>query len=230
MSHFESLGKKVATVEHFRRLLMDMLPYNPLEKGFPTSSSWAAQNEKTQLLTPFETVSFEVSLRLFFIPQYEIISLDDDLFGTRAYYIQLKTLSARKSYEAGHTADVVSDAMFRIVFATRSRRRGESRVDGVKKLLDRLLDVHGENSLRTTLLTTDRGYGSEPFHYIVHSRRFSYMFIVSDQKHSYHTFRAASRISHAPELSNVGDRNEGNDSIFDVGVLNSPPGRSDTIQ
>ena len=86
------------------------------------------------------------------------MTLDDDLFGTRARDNQVKKLSNRKADKEGHCADVVSDAIFRIVLGLRFSRRGESQEDNVNKLLDSLLSGLGQVSVSGLVLTADRGY------------------------------------------------------------------------
>lgn len=63
------------------------------------------------------------------------VTLDDDQFGARESDNQVKMLSARKADKEGHLADVIVDALFRILSAIRFRRRGESQSDSATKLV-----------------------------------------------------------------------------------------------
>lgn len=80
----------------------------------------------------------------FFIPIYEVLTVDDDLFGTGVVNDKVKTRSARKADLEGHMSDFVAGAFFRFALDTRFRRRGEKKLESVGKLLDTLLYGHGE--------------------------------------------------------------------------------------
>lgn len=53
-------------------------------------------------------------MRICFVPLYQLLTLDDDIFGTRAVDNQVKSLSSRKNEIEGHTADSILDALFRV--------------------------------------------------------------------------------------------------------------------
>lgn len=61
-------------------------------------------------LDELEQLCFNLISREFFIPLHQVVTLDDDLVGTRARYNQLKALSVRKADKEGHIADVVADS------------------------------------------------------------------------------------------------------------------------
>lgn len=73
--------------------------------------------------------------------------LDDDIIGTRSQENPVKSLSSRKSDKAGLTANVVADALSRLVLSMSFRRRGETLSTGVHLLLYDLIEGHGETSL-----------------------------------------------------------------------------------
>ena len=90
-----------------------------------------------------------------------LATLDDDLYGTRAADNQVKNLSSRKANREGHSADVTAYALFRIIMALRFRRRGETVVDPVRKLVSTLTEGRGEQALGGFTIKADRGYGKE---------------------------------------------------------------------
>lgn len=56
----------------------------------------------------------------------------------------MKKISMKKVDREGHSADVVADAVFRFVMGTRFRRRGEKQVKYFKKLLEVVVEGHGD--------------------------------------------------------------------------------------
>lgn len=77
------------------------------------------QRDQTTQLTEFERILFTPPARIFFITLYQIVTLDDDLVGTRAADFQVKKLSPRKLM-----ADVFEESLLNCVFSVRFRRRG----------------------------------------------------------------------------------------------------------
>lgn len=71
----------------------------------------------------------------------------------------MKTLSARKADREGHSADAVADALFRNVLALRFRRRDETQLDLVRKMLMVLTENCGGDASSGCIVTVDRGYG-----------------------------------------------------------------------
>ena len=82
-------------------------------------------------MSEFENLAFREVRKAFFNPLHLFCNLDDDLFGTRASDNQVKTLSNRNADKEGHAADVLADALFRIILGVRFHRRGESQIDNI---------------------------------------------------------------------------------------------------
>jgi hypothetical protein len=91
-------------------------------------------------------------------PSHTYATLDDDLFGARTTDNQVKTLSARKADSEGHCADAIADALFKITFFVRFRRRGHTQTENVNQLLNCILESRGEQSFYGFTITADRGY------------------------------------------------------------------------
>ena len=136
----------------------NILGYSATGRGNDGQSTWLSQRDLTPLLSDFEKVAFEVSLKIFFQPHFQMATLQDDLYGTRAQDNQVKTLRVRKADREGHQADVFADALFRMTLAPRFRRRGEKESQNVGKFLGGILDGRGEQSLTGFIITADRGY------------------------------------------------------------------------
>lgn len=60
--------------------------------------------------------------------------LDDELNGTKAAENQVKKIFGRKSDREGHSADLMADALVRILFAQRHRYRERPQLEAVRKL------------------------------------------------------------------------------------------------
>lgn len=67
----------------------------------------------------------------------------------------MKPISNGKADWEGHSSDVIVDAFFRFFMQLRFRRRGESQIENVKKLLAVILEHHGEYFLKGVLMTVD---------------------------------------------------------------------------
>lgn len=70
-----------------------------------------------------------------FVPLHQILTLDDNLIGSRAAYLEVKTLSSLKAHNERHMSDVLADSLFNCVLAVRFRRRGEGQEVGACAIL-----------------------------------------------------------------------------------------------
>lgn len=156
------------------------------------SATWMSQRDQTPNLSEFENMAFRETRRVFCHILHMFATVDDDLFGTRAADNQVKMLSARKADREGHSADAVADALSRVVMALRFRRRGESQVESVGKLLSTLLDGKGQEALNSCVVTADRGYGKESFLNLFTSFGLAAVFVMPDHILRCHPFVASS--------------------------------------
>ena len=101
-------------------------------------------------------------------------------------------LSSRKADREGHSADAVADALFKIVFAIRFRRQGESQILSVRKLLSVLMDGRGEEVMGGCIVTADIGYGEEVFMNLQSEFGVGSVFVMPDHLLRVHLFVAAS--------------------------------------
>lgn len=85
--------------------------------------------------------------------------MNGDLYGTPAKDNQVKTLRARKTDKEGPSADKICNALFKITLRVRSRHRGEMQAHNSEKLVDTLVESHGEKLMKGGVITTaDRRY------------------------------------------------------------------------
>jgi YqaJ-like viral recombinase domain len=146
------------SLDKVRFISTGILAFSPSGRGDQGHSTWSCSRDHTQSLSEFEKAAFRTSCRLFLTPNHTYATLDDDLYGTRASDNQVKSLSSRKADREGHCADALADALFRITFFVRFRRRGRTQSDNVNQLLSSILESRGEQSFHGFTITADRGY------------------------------------------------------------------------
>lgn len=175
-------------LEAIRFISANVMAYSATGRGGSGEKTWNAQRDQTRFLGEFECLAFRDTRKICFTPLYQMATLDDDLFGTRAADNQVKMLSNRKADREGHSADAVADALFRIVLALRFRRRAEPQHVSVRKLIDSLMDGRGEKSITGCIVTADRGYGNERFMKILMEQGLGSIFVMPDHILGCHPF------------------------------------------
>jgi hypothetical protein len=88
-----------------------------------------------------------------------MLTLDDDLYGTRASDNQVKKLSCRKADKEGHCAIEVASALFRSTMGVRFMRRGENQDICVDKVVQSVFEGHGQLNMNGVIMAADRGFG-----------------------------------------------------------------------
>ena len=146
-------------LERVRFISTHILPYSPAYRGGGGTVTWNAQRDQTPSISEFERTAFRDTCKVFLTPVHMFVTMDDDLYGSRATDNQVKSLSSRKADREGHIADAVADAFFRVTLMVRFRRRGESQLTNVRSLIADLLESRGEQSMHGCIFTADRGYG-----------------------------------------------------------------------
>lgn len=202
-------GFKIPLLEDVRFISNNIAAFSPVELGHSGLSNWMPQRDLTPLLSQFELSAFRMSLNVFFIPNHLTITLDDDLYGTRARDNQVKTISSRKADTEGHSADAIADAFFRITLAVRFRRRGHSQESNVECMFRAVMQSVGQLSPRGIIVTADRGYGRLSLLSQMLSLGFCSMFIFPEHLIRCHPFVGKSFLQY--DRSDVEDQ-----SIRDV--------------
>ena len=152
------IGLNVPGKDIIKYIYNKILASSPIDRG-RGGMTWTARRDETQLLCEFERTAFRSTRKIFFNPDYLLATLDDDVYGTRARDNQVKSLSTRKAEKEGHIADVIDDALFRVILRVRFRRRSKSQEAIVRKLLSSILDGTGQMSPAGITVTGGRGYG-----------------------------------------------------------------------
>ena len=148
------LGGQRLNEEIFNYINTNILAYAATGRGEDNSLVWNTQRDQTVMLGQFERAAFRMTARMF----HTIISLDDDLMGTRTVDNQVKTISNRKADGEGHVADVLADALFRVVLQMRFRRRHDKLESCDSKIIANLMEVRGDISRQGMTVVADRGY------------------------------------------------------------------------
>ena len=112
------------SLDRTRFISQNIKAFSATNRGNSGETTWMSQRDRTQQLSALERASFRAICKVFLNPVYTFTTLDDDLYGTRAKENQVKSLSARKADKEGHSADAIADALFRLTFMVRFRRRG----------------------------------------------------------------------------------------------------------
>lgn len=185
-------GCHVPTLDTWRQISQNILAFSPTNRGDLGQNSWNAQRDRTILLDRFETTAFEMSRNVFFVSDYSILTLDDDLYGTRSSDNQVKTLSARKADKEGHCAIAVADALFRSTIGIRFMRRGENQDACVQKVLERILDETGQINVNGVVMAADRGFGKISAIRKMASLGINILFIFPEHRLKCHPFVGAS--------------------------------------
>lgn len=84
-------------------------------------------------------MELDLSVGICFLSLHQVFTVDEDLVGIRARYLQVKPLSERKADREVHMADVVTDAMFHAMISVRFIRRRQSNERVSRTVLDLLL-------------------------------------------------------------------------------------------
>lgn len=219
------MGLHAPVMSEVRFIANHLLAYSPVSRGRDGLQAWNACRDHTQQLTEFETLAFREVRKVFFSTMHLFATLDDDLFGTRAADNQVKTISARKADKEGHVADVLADALFRIVMGLRFRRRGEKQEVAIRRLMENVTDGRGEAALVGLTLTADRGYGKEAIVGILAELGISSMFILPEHLLRCHPFIGQSFLrSHRDDEVDEYSASEDSESEREKSVVRSAGG------
>ena len=159
INQLRQLGCHVPSLDRVRFICGNILAYSPTNRGDLGHDSWNCQRDQTPLLERFEKTAFRMSSRIFFVADYSMLTLDDDLYGTRAADNQVKKLSARKADKEGHCAIAVADALYRSTVGVRFMRRGESQDTCVDKVIRYVFEEQGQVNINGVIMAADRGFG-----------------------------------------------------------------------
>jgi hypothetical protein len=132
-----NLGASSPSFERVRHVMTHIKAFTAVGRGRTGERTWNAQRDQTVQLEPFENAAFLSSCKIFFQPSHSVLTLDDDLYGTRARDNQVKLLSSRRADKEGYCADALAEPFTRLTLYFRFRRRGQTQEDNVEALFRR---------------------------------------------------------------------------------------------
>jgi hypothetical protein len=91
-----NLGASSPSLERVKQVATHIKAFTTISRGRTGERTWNAQRYQTVQLEPFENAAF-VSCKIFFQLSHSVLTLDVDLYGTRASDNQVKLLSSRKA-------------------------------------------------------------------------------------------------------------------------------------
>lgn len=103
--------------------------------GNNDEDTWFQGNRLLRNLEDVEKAVFQPTVQLCLNKESGVLVVDDELIGSRAQDVELKSLSYRKADKEGPVADCVADSILGIMFGSRLRIRSEPEKINVEKLL-----------------------------------------------------------------------------------------------
>jgi hypothetical protein len=147
------------SLEHFREILNSIRGIDAMFRD-GSASEWTDQCNTLGDLHPLEKLMFERAFYYFFDLVNSSLVYDDEMIGTKAKDVEVRSLSDCKTAGEGCTVDVVCDAHFQFVLGMRLRIVVTNMVQNMEKLLDRLPDPEpNTNSITGPIIVMNRGFG-----------------------------------------------------------------------
>lgn len=138
VDHCKQLGNDFISLSRYRFFQSHLQVHSPTIQTEGSGPTWFYERDQTQKIAAFEYLLMQKSRRLFFVLLHLVMTIDDELMGTRSMDNPVTTLSNRKAGSARQSTDVLSDAIFRFIMCVRFRRRGESTDSSVTQELSHL--------------------------------------------------------------------------------------------
>jgi len=137
-------GIQFMDLGRFRGLLFNTRGYAVRGRSGSDDDTWMQRKQSLRFISDLEKEIYAPSASMFINKTNGVLVVDDELVGSRAKDVELKSLSNRKAGKEGPVADCVSDSLTSVLLGMRLRVKGESQSDNVKQLLRTLppLDVN----------------------------------------------------------------------------------------
>lgn len=129
-----------------------------------------------------------ISRNVFLHPSQTTATLDHELHSSRSKENQVMILSDRIADNRVRSADVVSNACFRIIFESRFRCCGEGKKANVIRFLDVVTEGRGELPFHGLVITTDREYNFMSVYKTFVEKRNEVVMILSNNLLQYHPY------------------------------------------
>ena len=147
------------SLPRFREVLHNLKGVETMFRDGSTGQ-WTDQRNKLGGLHPLEVIMFERAIFYLYDEVNSALAYDDEMIGTKAKDIEVRSLSDRKAKGEGCTIDVLCDAHFQFMLAARLRTVAANQIQNMVKLLERIPDPDANHkSHHGPILVMDRGFG-----------------------------------------------------------------------
>lgn len=106
-------------------------------------------------MTASEHVAFKATRRIYIYVLYLLLTLDEDIFDTRAVDDQVKIISSRDADKEVHSADVVIETLSRFIFDLQFSRGWGIRGDDVDILFTLIFKGEGKRARNSCVVKTE---------------------------------------------------------------------------
>jgi hypothetical protein len=220
----DKCGLDIMSKSRFDDIVHHVAAKDPQTKGSPTRKQ---QTRQLNDLDKLNDLAFQESRKLL-DPASAVLVMDDELHGSRAQDVELKTVSDRKAGREGPVHDKLVDSMLSFVYGRRLRKKGESSEANSYELL-RLVTNEGL-SRRTiplggdsyTLVGADRAWGKLKSVVQIGAPEFgrNAAIVIANSNGSRHPFTASSEYDKA--LKSISKRiREESDPAKRLGIENA---------
>lgn len=131
ISMLSSMVCSSPTTEFYTKLGNYWIPFHPSLNRGTGAGTLNSKRYYSKWVIEFKRMAWS-SLKCLFVPLVQLITIDDDLMGTRSADNQLEMLSDRKGDREVQSGDVIANELLRFTLDTRMRRRGEPQLSNVK--------------------------------------------------------------------------------------------------
>ncbi len=104
-------GGEAMNLPRFKEILRHLRGTDPLFRDGSTGQ-WNDQRNLLGQMHPLEKMVFERSLHYFFDPDYSSLAYDDEMLGSKASDVEVRSLSDRKAAGEGSIIDCICDTYF----------------------------------------------------------------------------------------------------------------------
>jgi hypothetical protein len=98
----QARGASAQSLERVRHIATNIKAFSAMDRGRTGYRNWNSWRDQSVQLESFENAAFALSCKIVLQPSHSILTLDDDLHGTRASDNQVKLLSNKKLTNKGN--------------------------------------------------------------------------------------------------------------------------------
>lgn len=132
---FTSLGYRTPKRRTNDKIGNKLIPFHPSLRNVESRVTWLCQRDSTQLFNDFVRQAWSIFKRLFYVPHFQLVTMDDEIMGTRSAYNQVKALLDLKADRKVYASHIVGDGLFPYISDSCFRQRDEPHVKHVSRLL-----------------------------------------------------------------------------------------------